>query len=416
MYNVVFVHGTGVREPIFGTTFTAIKSGLGSLLPDTVFHPCYWGEHLGSNFRAGSSIPVYRQTKGIGEISLEDDPFLQWSALLDDPLIELKLIAAHGVSANIPPPPGQSPANLIRNAINKLLVNEQADSLPSLSDNDKPAFVAAIQTILAWSGLDTAIRTGVILAPSGANLLDSVRLLLARAIAAGWLVQLVDSGQVPPSAIERDALVDGCFAQLGGGQVHTKGVGNNLLKLALAPVAALLKTSMVQRKIVKESQANRHSWTSLASPKVGDILVYQARGKAIRDFIAQTVDAVGQPVILLAHSLGGVACIDLLIEQVRPMIKGVVTVGSQAPFFYEIGALSQLEYGHPLPEHMPPWLNFYDPADLLAFVGAPLMAGGKGVCDVEIASGQPFPLSHGAYWKSADMWQRVAQFMRENLS
>jgi surfactin synthase thioesterase subunit len=75
--------------------------------------------------------------------------------------------------------------------------------------------------------------------------------------------------------------------------------------------------------------------------------------------------------VLLGHSLGGVACVDLLIdpeEKERKQVKMLATVGSQAPYFYEINALSLLEYDEKteLPKYFPWWLNIYDRADFLS--------------------------------------------------
>ena len=75
MYNLVFVHGTGVREPRFGISFSAITKGLGSVLPEATLHPCYWGGKLGSDLGVGLSISQYRQSKSTGEIGL---PRIVW--------------------------------------------------------------------------------------------------------------------------------------------------------------------------------------------------------------------------------------------------------------------------------------------------------------------------------------------------
>ena len=58
---------------------------------------------------------------------------------------------------------------------------------------------------------------------------------------------------------------------------------------------------------------------------------------------------------MIAHSLGGIACVELFIEQkLSKKVDALVTVGSQAPFFYEIEALRTVEkYGDPLPGHFP---------------------------------------------------------------
>ena len=87
--------------------------------------------------------------------------------------------------------------------------------------------------------------------------------------------------------------------------------------------------------------------------------MYLARGDAIRDFIAARIEAVPGPVLLVAHSLGGIACVDLLARKDLPKVKLLVTVGSQAYFLYEINALPSRKWGEKLPCHFPSWLNIY---------------------------------------------------------
>ncbi|WP_194909179.1 hypothetical protein [Catenulispora rubra] len=66
---------------------------------------------------------------------------------------------------------------------------------------------------------------------------------------------------------------------------------------------------------------------------IGDILWYQVRGDAIRTCIAETVATAEPPVVVLAHSLGGVACVDLFAQDdYRDVVSALITVGSQAPF------------------------------------------------------------------------------------
>jgi hypothetical protein len=87
-----------------------------------------------------------------------------------------------------------------------------------------------------------------------------------------------------------------------------------------------------------------------------------------------------------------------------------VTVGSQAPFLYEIGALPSLEPADPLPDHFPQWLNIYDRRDILSYVGAGVLGADK-VTDVQVDNNQPFPQSHSAYWSNDDVWNAIAQVL-----
>ena len=77
-------------------------------------------------------------------------------------------------------------------------------------------------------------------------------------------------------------------------------------------------------------------------------------------------------------------------------VKLLITAGSQAPFFYEIGALSKLPYPEQLRADFPPWLNIYDPQDLLSYVGKDVFAGR--VEDVPVNNGLTFPWSHTSYF------------------
>jgi hypothetical protein len=90
-------------------------------------------------------------------------------------------------------------------------------------------------------------------------------------------------------------------------------------------------------------QERRGDLSAMGLGFAGDILLYQVRGGPIREFIhdqiEQTWKETGAPVVLLAHSPGGIACIDLVIERdLKAKVSAVITVGSQAPFLYEMNA------------------------------------------------------------------------------
>lgn len=157
-------------------------------------------------------------------------------------------------------------------------------------------------------------------------------------------------------------------------------------------------------------EGKRGSVTNQISPIPCDILLYQARGRKIRDFIQNIIEAAEPPTVLITHSLGGIACVDLLIEKSFPEVAHLVTVGSQAPFVYEINALYSLEFGQSLPEHFPKWLNIYDQRDFLSYIGSKIFNEPnkpKKVKDVEVFSKQPFPRSHGAYWTNPRTWEVI---------
>jgi hypothetical protein len=91
-----------------------------------------------------------------------------------------------------------------------------------------------------------------------------------------------------------------------------------------------------------------------------------------------------------------------------PRVERLVTVGSQSPLLYEIGALASLKPGQPLPQDFPPWLNIFDRNDMLSYVASRLFPLAK---DFEVESGQPFPDAHSAYFANEQAWAEIGRFI-----
>lgn len=157
--------------------------------------------------------------------------------------------------------------------------------------------------------------------------------------------------------------------------------------------------------------------TDSAALFAGDILLYQARGDAIRAEIRKRVEAAAAkspPVVLLGHSLGGIACVDLIATKQLPNVPLLVTVGSQAPLLYEINALPTLAYGDPLPDHfVDRWVNVFDPRDFLSYLTQGVFTAETKARttfrDVEVDNGLRFPESHSGYWANPATWAAVAE-------
>jgi hypothetical protein len=179
---------------------------------------------------------------------------------------------------------------------------------------------------------------------------------VARAIVAVATFKAIAYELYPPiltDAFVQDKVVEKIGLALSEEELGVGGwVLGKLGGLALNPL-----TDYVEKK--------RGDVTNKIFPMPCDILLYQTRGEKIRNFIEAVIKQASSPVVLIAHSLGGIACVDLLIEKVLPEVALLITAGSQAPFLYEINALHSLEFGQPLPEHFPKWLNFYDQRDIL---------------------------------------------------
>lgn len=251
-----------------------------------------------------------------------------------------------------------------------------------------PAFGSALAEVIA----DIAYREALAGATDG---LGGLRLAVARAVVAQALINQAEDDDSPviPDAAARDRVVVVLVDALGGVDM---GLGG-----AVAAHARGLALRMVSRRL----RRRRGAITDAAYPAAGDILLYQARGDGIRSFIADLVEAAAPPVVLLTHSLGGIAAVDLLASRAMPTVRLLVTVGSQAPFLYEIGALWSLSHTESLPTGFPRWLNVYDPRDVLSYLGARVFPGR--VEDVEVDNGQPFPQSHSAYWTNRTVWDEI---------
>ena len=139
---------------------------------------------------------------------------------------------------------------------------------------------------------------------------------LAYALVALLQRQLGDEQLPSLGSVRRDALVSACVDALGGRELGVK----DWITTRLVGFGKRWATAKARRE--------REALYSAAYPAAGDILLYQARGQAIRDFIARRVAACGDGVAILAHSLGGIACVDLLVERALPNVELLVTAGN----------------------------------------------------------------------------------------
>jgi hypothetical protein len=389
MGSLVFVHGTGVREPGFSTLFDRVRSELRTRRSQLAIEPCYWGGIEGARlWHDGASVPAYDATRGI-DAGPEDEELALWDLLYRDPLWELRILATSGSAGGELPPGRLPPGDRLDVAVQAL---EPSAELAA-------ALASAGLAGTFWSAKGTVASSAPYrqaLAGAGDSL-GTLRLAVARAIVAEALAEQAerDGADTPlvPDAAARDHAVLLTVDALGGS-------GRGVAGAVTAPVRGL-----ALRLATAQARRRRGALTDATYPGAGDILLYQARGDRIRALIADRVAAAAEPVVLLTHSLGGIAAVDLLVAQSLPQVRLLVTVGSQAPFLYEIGALWSLAHDDPLPAHVPAWLNIYDPRDLLSYVGAPLFPGQ--VEDVKVNNKQPFPQSHSAYWSNPKVWDAI---------
>ncbi|MGW3353578.1 hypothetical protein ACWDA3_60785 [Nonomuraea rubra] len=393
---ILFVHGTGVRREGFDALFELVRSRLGERLPDAKVEPCYWGGDYGAALAAGGvSIPGRRKTRGPGEMAApSDEEAAEWALLLADPLCELRVLAEVGGGADGYEMPG------VRSEGDRV-----ADRLAGLGrDLPEGDEMAALlrSTLLAEHYRDALERVGdsAEFAAACARVEDAVAAqevasAAARALVAGLLKAA--GADALCTGDERDRLVGLLVDRLGG---TTRAPGGKVA-LVLGKLALRVAT-----------QPALDHWrvplTRGVVPALGDILRYQARGGPLREFLERQITAGGGPAVVIGHSLGGIALVDLLAMR-APVdeLRLLVTAGSQAPFLHELGALSGLAPGASLPAGFPDWLNIFDRQDVLAFRAAPVFQQDSRVRDFEVSSRQPFPVSHSAYWKLDTVYDQV---------
>jgi hypothetical protein len=413
MRTVLFVHGTGTRDPAYSLMLERIRI---SLAGHATVERCYWGETEGAKLHAaGASIPEYQSTRAAFSSALralepedqEDYEIALWGLLLMDPLVELRLLATIAGNSGglgigkVPAPPH---------------FDRLAEWNTTLAADDKlrSNIPAAALSALIPEACDIVKGSKLFVDAEARGDEQACRVAAARAVLATAFFLAEERDLPSPARTDadlRDNLVDGFTRLLDPtgcrGAVSPRSfIRNHLAKplLGLAMYAGANVASTWARR-------RRGAISDAASATAGDILLYQARGAGIRRFIKEQIEGYERDVVLLAHSLGGVACVDLLALEKLPQIVLLVTVGCQAPFFYEIGALQSLEFAdvppeRRLPDHFPQWLNFYDLRDFLSYVGQPVF-GQNRVVDFQIDSRLPFPDSHGGYFSNAEVWART---------
>lgn len=404
MTTVLFVHGTGVRKAAFDAAFGKVAAALVKL-PDISVQPCYWG-NLGSELHAGgASIPEYETTRalddddGVIATSGEEYEVALWGILYQDPLYELRVLAVRQETMQ------QSITGQLQPGA-VLAQRAECFEVPS-----------ALRQLLQEGGIDERFESArlsvtssepyrVALETASAGLAE-YRAAIARAFiakAAALVEHAVDldpdhDGENVLAAVTLDAQlrdkIEGRLIELLGGEERSlRGWVKEQLQ------------GLVLRVGTRKGVRRRGAITDASNPAIGDILLYQVRYQPIRDLIRQKIANAPKPCVLLAHSLGGIACVDLLVAE--PLeIQSLITVGSQAPFLYEINALQSLPFGQDLPAHFPRWLNIYDLRDFLSYRGSAIFPGK--VRDVQVDNRQPFHWSHSAYWSNEQVWRAIAK-------
>lgn len=425
MASLVFVHGIGSRKTTDGSehpydvTFRAIGWELFRKKIEWTPVKCQWGDDLGAKLHAGGkSFPSYD-----GKLAVPaepDDPIGVWRVLLEDPTFELRALATMtqtGAKGGAPAAAGASgpavagpPGGAFAGPPGGAAGGPPGGAIPAsvalkarLDGGLTPA--GPLQVLLKDSGLEACFAEAVAkvrTAPETPGAISHPQAFraLARAIVAETVRRGMDRGIPPPGGAVLQVMADRTEELLQTGQLF--GIPD-WAKKALA--------GWLTNKGARE----RAALLDAATPLAGDVIVYQAHGHIIRERIREAVSGAAGPVAILAHSLGGIAAAEALVEDaaLRNRVRKLITAGSQSGFFYEIDALRTLPYGTDLPPDFPNWLSFWDPRDFLSFKIDGVFTGGRKRRDVRINSELPFPASHSGYWRQSSMWEEVRDFLKE---
>ncbi|MFD9080997.1 hypothetical protein [Streptomyces erythrochromogenes] len=422
----LFVHGTGVRRERHDRLFALVRERLAARFPDAAVDSCYWGDRFGATLGAGGrSVPGLKPAPGAAPDTPDDMDGIdaetaEWALLLADPLCELRVLAEAGWPAGTGSGPGgedggadDDPFAMPGVQAAGIRVLATLAGLPPAPPHPGDELGALLHSTGLASDFPTALDAAARSAEAaraaeratGDPQARELATALARAVAAGALAAA--GADADCTGAERDRLVELLTTRLGG-DARVPG----------ARAAAFL--GRLAQRVTTQPLLNawRGSLTVGATPALGDILRYQARGHDLREFLHARITAAPGPTVLIGHSLGGIALVDLLAlaaarGEAVPGTELLVTVGSQAPFLHELGALAALEPGAKLPYGFPRWLNVYDRQDVLSYLAGPVFPGDPRITDHEIGSRQPFPACHSAYWKQDALYERIEQAVAE---
>ena len=269
MRNLLFVHGTGVRETSFKLTVEFIASEMRGELPHVITHDCYWGDLGAVLHQNGDSIPTYSVSRAVDGSDPNQESLSFWRLLYEDPLLELRFLATRTEQlADVPPNIDVPSAQLEK----KLRAIEPSGPLIDLMTRHRlfdlwPDAVATVQ-----NDPTTAIAIGV-------NQVDTIdsSAALSRAIVASLLSVAGASERPLPDGGTRDRLV-GLVMQEFGGQPRSpaRWLGGQLVGLAASGSSYWIKR---KRGVISDA----------GTPAMGDVLLYQTRGEAIRARIRKRV-------------------------------------------------------------------------------------------------------------------------------
>jgi hypothetical protein len=363
MAQIVFVHGVATRS---GSALDQSEKAMAGLLARVIFHGVphqmhapRWGDHVPkipeTIFATGQAAASFSLAVGDTDIGLG----------LSDDAVELPSVGA--LAAGNP--------QFVIDAVMTRLVDDAEREERALTDHELDLFAAAVDAVdddrqardltgaatsddeLAFALLADADSMSV-----GAAITDAVRGITDRIrnIASTAAYGLVHDAVRPAVGLFSGDV----FAYLNNGDLRAR------------------ITATVGGKL-------RDAWTD----RTGD-----------------------EPLIVIAHSMGGVIVTDMLSDLagsgLPPTFKVdfLLTVGSQPGLFQAVGALAGGVPASGMKQRRPAcvqaWCNVFDPIDPLAFMAGPMF---DGVEDLEFNSVTGVVSAHTTYFKRPQFYARLRE-------
>lgn len=403
MTTVLFVHGTGVRGIADSATMDTLTARVAKRLPGVAVRSVDWGDAFGATITPHMArllrVPIPDGPGAPDPVDPQEAELRLWAVLMEHPEEELR---GHAAARAADAGAGVVAAGLPRKVANKV---HRLDVAAVVDDAGA-----------TWPGVyaevvDEVFRSEVFRAAAPLLTANGDHDVVARAVVARFGHELARRERVvdPLTAEQRDRLFravrDACGGvTAGAARDIVSGVLKDVLMYATWPLQSMLRGGTLGGNV----------------PRVGDILHYQAHGAVLRRYLAERVADVQGPVLLLAHSLGGIAAFEMLAERHdhdtrrlrAPLdrVVGLITVGSQIGYFAAVNALATGPVS--APGFAVPWVNLWNPRDWLSFEAAPVL-GEDRVRDVEVGALQPFPAAHGAYWTREVLYREMAGMLGE---
>ena len=229
-----------------------------------------------------------------------------------------------------------------------------------------------------------------------------------------WIAEDMSDGQFLKHLTEVSAAFHAsrAGAPANGQKIETLGVGSWLKKGAKSMVDRVRNAG--GRVALAAGRKGAHKQVATF---IGDVFCYLKEGSARDQIRALMHQAIGKavqsndPIVLIGHSMGGVILADCLgdpdfcqsvgLNDTR-QVKALVTVGSQAGFFQELGLLNM-----PSPASLPfveTWINVFDELDVLSFLASPLFDDAK---DMMFSSRTGILDAHTAYFSRVQFYTRL---------